>query len=100
MGSGYGIAELRTNMGAANTSNWHQATVTDNVFSTQWFPGSGLYGAVYMSSGAKWPSGDGSLWQNNKWYVPASSPGNPADNGKYLLPQGGTVLSATDYIQR
>lgn len=100
MGSGYVLAELRRNMGVAGSLNWHQTTFTGNVFSTKWFAGSGSFGAVYMSSGAAWPAGDGSLWQNNKWYVPASSPGNPADNGKYLLPQGGTVLSATDYIQR
>lgn len=99
MGSGYVLAEFRKNLNVAGSSNWRQATITGNVFSTRWFAQSGKFGAVYMSAGAVWPSGDGSLWKNNRWYVPAGSPGNPADNGKYLLPQGGTVLSSTDFVQ-
>ena len=64
-------------------------TFTGNTFSTRL---KAVYGPLYPQS--FWTS-SGSVWKNNKWYVPpGAESGNPADNGKFWTPNGPSV---TDY---
>lgn len=64
-------------------------TFTGNVFSTRLKP---VFGPLYPQS--FWTS-TGSIWKNNKWYVPSGAAyGNAADNGKFWTPNG---PSTTDY---
>jgi len=64
-------------------------TFTGNTFSTRLKP---VFGPLYPQS--FWTS-SGSVWRNNRWYVPAGAAyGNPADNGKFWTPSG---PSNTDY---
>jgi hypothetical protein len=64
-------------------------TFTGNTFSTRLKP---VFGPLYDDTFA---SSTGSIWKNNKWYVPAGAAyGNPADNGKFWTPNG---PSSTDY---
>lgn len=81
--SGFGYTvNLADDFGASNTN----ITFTDNVFSTEITPAFGPFKNAWAGTAA------GCLWRRNLWRVPAGAPvGNPADDGKFWLPAGGTV---------
>lgn len=72
-------------------------TFTDNVFSTK-------YECVFGPLREDWTSYSGTVWQRNKWMVPAGAAwGSPTNDGKFWMPVAGesdndsTFTSSTDY---
>ena len=70
-------------------------TFTDNTFSTRL---TSTYGPLYPDD--FWTT-TGSTWKRNKWMVPAGAAwGNPAHDGWFWLPTGGSVTDDSGYVSQ